>query len=60
VRGVLIPSGEQLPMVLTVACSPEVMKGPPPRFEVTQYADLRLIGGSAYIFNLVNGKAQQR
>jgi hypothetical protein len=36
-----------------VACSPEATKARSPRFEVTQYVERRLIGGSEFIFNLV-------
>lgn len=54
VRGVLIPPGKRIPAVLTMACPPEATKaGSPPRFEVTQYVERRLIGGSEFIFNLV-------
>ena len=61
VRGVLIAPGERIPAVLTMACPPEALKGPPPRFEVTQYAEQRLIGGSAFVFNVVgdDGKHEQ-
>jgi hypothetical protein len=52
-RGVLIPPGKRVPAVLTVACSPEATKARSPRFEVTQYVERRLIGGSEFIFNLV-------